>query len=343
MAKTNMFPDLLMRPRNRRQNARILRMQSPNGITESGYVTIGGIDQWVTIRGEDRSNPVLLFVHGGPGSTYTIFSPMLRQWETRFTIVHWDQPGAGKTYGRNGPRGCGTITFDRIARDGIELAQYVARKLGQNKVVLVGSSAGSLPALRMAAERPDLFHAYVGTDQNAPDPQHLGYALVMEAMREARMKKGILLMERMGPDPSRWALSDFDTRNRMMVKIPQPVPNMIMDLILPAMLASPDHRLRDIVDMFKGMSFSLQHLFQEMVSFDFDRLGRRFELPFFMFQGDSDLITPVAAAKAFFDEIEAPHKEFALIRNAGHLACFSRPDQFLEELFRRVRPLTEKA
>jgi pimeloyl-ACP methyl ester carboxylesterase len=87
------------------------------------------------------------------------------------------------------------------------------------------------------------------------------------------------------------------------------------------------------------MNFSLDHLFDELLTFDFNKLGTRFELPFFIFQGDTDIITPTATAKAYFDEIEAPHKEFVLIKKAGHLACFARTDQFLEELIKRVRPL----
>ncbi|KIL37845.1 proline iminopeptidase [Gordoniibacillus kamchatkensis] len=331
-----------MRKRNQRKNVHILHMQAPNGIAESEYVQIGGIDQWITIRGEDRTNPVLLFLHGGPGSTYSIFAAMLRPWEKDFTIVQRDQRGTGKTFRKNGNSGCGTITFDRIAQDGIEVAQHVCQKLGQDKVILIGSSAGSLPGILMAARRPDLFHAYVGTDQNSPDSTRLAHRLALDAMREARMDKGVRWLEQMGPDPSRWTLPDLDKRNRFMVKVPQQVPNMIMDLILPALLASPEHTFRDIIDVFKGMNFSLEHLFREMVTFDYNKLGNRFALPFFIFQGESDIITPVAPAAAFFEKIEAPHKEFALIRNAGHLACFAQPEQFLAELNRRVRPLAVK-
>jgi pimeloyl-ACP methyl ester carboxylesterase len=314
-------------------------MPAGNGIAESYYASIGGIDQWITIRGENRANPILLFVHGGPGSTYTIFNPLLRSWEQNYTIVQWDQRGTGKTLSRNGEAGCGTLTFDRLAEDGIELARHIARKLGHDKVVLVGSSAGSLTGLLMAKRRPDLFHAYVGTDQNAPDPEHLAHRIALDAMRAARMAKGVSLLERIGPDRSRLTIDDFNALTRTLVKIPQPVPSMITDLILPAMLASPDHSFRDMGDMFKGMKFSLEQLFKELTAFDFGKVGTTFELPFFIVQGDSDLITPTATAETFFRAIRAPHKQFALIRGAGHLACFSRPEQFLAELNERVRPL----
>ncbi|MFN0223811.1 alpha/beta fold hydrolase [Paenibacillus sp. KR2-11] len=339
MSKNPVLPALIWRKRNQRRNARMLRLHTPNRIEQSRYVPIGGIDQWITIRGEDRRNPVLLWIHGGPASTYSIFSPLLRSWERSFTIVQWDQRGAGKTFRRNGKRGCAPLTFDRLAQDGLEVAEYLRSELGQPKLILIGSSAGSLTGALMAKSRPDLFAAYVGTDQNAPDPEHLAYRLTLDSLRAAGDAKGVQWMEALGPDPTKWSREQFDRRNRCAVKAIQDVPNMITDLILPSMLSSPDHSLRDLIDIFQGMSYSLDHLFHGLAAFDFRELGTRFELPFFIFQGDTDTLTPTAAAKAYFDEIEAPHKEFALIKNAGHLACFARPDQFLDELLTRVRPL----
>ncbi|WP_263703723.1 alpha/beta fold hydrolase [Bacillus thuringiensis] len=87
------------------------------------------------------------------------------------------------------------------------------------------------------------------------------------------------------------------------------------------------------------MNFSQDQLFNELMVFNVKKLGLRFEVPIFIFQGDKDILTPTELAKAYYDEIKAPHKEFVLIKNAGHLACFARPDQFLEELIGRVRPL----
>jgi pimeloyl-ACP methyl ester carboxylesterase len=339
MSKNNILLDLLLRKRNQRKNARQLQINKPHSIVESHYIKIGGIDQWVTIRGEDCNNPVLLFIHGGPASTYSIFSTLLRSWEKHFTLVQCDQRGAGKTFRNTSKEDGVSITFGRLAEDGIEVAEYLRYKLGHQKVFLIGSSAGSLIGTMMAKRRPDLFYAYVGTDQNAPDPQQLSYRLTLEALRAAGIVKGVQLVEKMGPLPSAWSRKDFDKRNRFIVKAIKDVPNMITDLILPAMLSSPDHKMRDLIDIFKGMSFSLDHLFVELVTFDFEKLGTRFELPFFIFQGDTDIITPAAAAKAYFDEIEAPYKEFLLIKNAGHLACFSRPEHFLEEMINRVRPL----
>lgn len=341
MSKTNVLPDLMMRMFNQRKNARKLRLQTPNGIAESRYVVIGGIEQWISIRGEDRNNPILLFIHGGPASSYSIFSPLIRSWEKHFTIVQWDQRGTGKTFGKNGKEGSGSISFERLVQDGIEVAQYLLRSLQQDKLILIGSSVGSIIGTQMARRRPELFHAYVGTDQNVNIEGHkLSYQLNLEGLRAAGCAKGIKLFEKIGPDPSRWSLQDFDHKNRWMVKVVTPAPNMIMDLVLPSMLASPNHSFRDILDYFKGMNYSLEQLYDELISFDARQLGTRYELPYFIFQGDTDLVTPLETAQRFFMDIEAPYKDFALIRNAGHLACFARPEPFLELLIQRVLPLT---
>jgi pimeloyl-ACP methyl ester carboxylesterase len=339
MNKNNLLINLLQRKSNQRKNSQLLQISTPNSITEYGYVKIGGIEQWITIRGEDRSNPILLFIHGGPASTYSIFSHCLRAWEKHFTIVQWDQRGAGKTFSKNGKSGSGKLSFDRLAQDGIELVEYLCRRLQHQKVILLASSAGSLTGIMMAKQRPDLFYAYVGTDQNVPDPQHLSYQLVLDALSTTGNTRGVRLLEKLGPVRNNWKRQDFTRMNQFIVKATRDVPNMISDLILPAMLASPDHSIKDIIDIFRGMTFSLECLFDELVDFNFEKIGNRFELPFFVFQGDSDILTPTATAKTWFDEIETPHKDFVLIRQAGHLACFAQTDQFLEELLKRVRPL----
>ena len=341
MGQTSILREIVLRKRNQSKNAKALQISTANSIVEARYVKIGGIDQWITIRGENRNNPVLLLIHGGPASTYSIFSPLLRSWEKHFIVVQWDQRGAGKTFGKNGKDGSGTITFDRLTQDGIEVAEYLRKKMGHQKVILIGSSVGSLIGIMMAKLRPDLFYAYVGTDQNASDPQkqdHL-YRLTVNALRQAGNMKGVQLLEKMGSDMSQWNRKDYDMINRLRVKAIKDVPNMITDLFLPSMLSSPEHKIKDMIDIFKGMSFSLDQLFDELMIFDLKKFGLQFEVPIFIFQGDTDILTPTELAKAYYDEIEAPYKEFVLIKNAGHLACFARADQFLKELIERVRPL----
>jgi pimeloyl-ACP methyl ester carboxylesterase len=145
--------------------ARALAIQSPNGLQEGMYVKIGGIDQWVQIRGEDRDNPVILFVRGGPdGSTIPILSGW-QSWERYFTVVQWDQRGAGRTFRRTGESIATTMTLARMPHDGVEVAEYLRAHLHKDKIVLIGHSWGSFLGIQIVKQRPDLFYAFVGTGQ----------------------------------------------------------------------------------------------------------------------------------------------------------------------------------
>src|SRR5690625_1139988 len=132
MAKSNVLTDILFRSRNKKKKAQKLKT-NPDGVYEAQYVEIGGIHQWVAIRGNQPGNPVLLFVHGGPGSPYSMFSPLISFWEEHFTIVQWDQRGSGKTFRKNSKNDSGSLTFDQLARDGIKLVEYLCSTLEQKK------------------------------------------------------------------------------------------------------------------------------------------------------------------------------------------------------------------
>ena len=120
------------------RNAKDYAIDPAKGVDEASYVSIGGIEQWVTIRGEDRSNPVLLFLHGGPGDVTNPWSfPYFAAWEQHFTVVQWDQRGAGRTLRKSGPSVAPTMTLDRMSQDGTELAEYLCKHLGKRKIPLL--------------------------------------------------------------------------------------------------------------------------------------------------------------------------------------------------------------
>ena len=134
-------------------------IESSAAVHEAGYVSIGGIPQWIEIRGWDRTNPVALWLHGGPGApvlpaSYTSFLP----WEKTFTIVHWHQRGAGLTYAAT-PLNASPLTIDRMVQDGIAVIEHVRRRLHKDTIILIGHSWGSVIGTRMVQRRPDLFAA----------------------------------------------------------------------------------------------------------------------------------------------------------------------------------------
>lgn len=325
----NPITGMFIRPLKQRQNAKKLEITTTNSIREEQYVTIGGIEQWVTIRGQDRANPVIVILHGGPASPYAPFNSWLTEWEQYFTIVQWDQRGAGKTYSKNEPSAADDLTFQQLASDGIELIEYVKTHLGKEKVVLLGSSVGSFIGIMIARQRPDLLLAYVGTEQNAPGGIELSYEL---ALRAATSKASVKLLEKMGPNKQSWTREQFLAMNKIAINATKNAPHMVNDLMLPALLFAPDYTMNDIKAVEKGMAYSAGKLFEAMRDFDFDMVGYTFDVPVLVLQGEHDIITPVKSAKDYVARISAPKKEFATIAGAGHLAEFCNPHEFIAKV-----------
>ncbi|HEY4944358.1 MAG TPA: alpha/beta hydrolase [Rhizomicrobium sp.] len=322
------------------ENAVALAITSPRGIDEQHFVRLGGIAQWISIRGEDRANPVILVMHGGPAMSYMAFTAMFQPWEKYFTVVQWDRRGSGKTYGFNGAAGSGTLTLDRIANDGIELAAYLRGHLHKKKIVLMGHSMGSLPGVMMAMRRPDLFHAYVGTDMIVAmaENEAESYRLMREALHRQGNSDAEARLAKIGPPPYA-ASSDWGAKQGMMSEADPAYRRVMRGYVVPALLTSPSYSLRDLYDFAMANPFSIGRLYPEWMAFDARRLGTDFRLPVVVLQGDSDLMAPTELAVRYFNTIHAPAKQIHLLKGVGHNSMFSAPERFLDELVRYVRPL----
>lgn len=333
---------LSLRTFRQHANAKAFAIPAANGIDESGYVRIGGIEQWVQIRGQDRNNPVLLCVHGGPGGTWLPVTRLFLPWEKEFTVVFWDQRGAGKTLKSTGPSIATTMSVERMAQDGIELAEHLRTRLGQQKIILLGHSFGSVLGVRMAKRRPDLFHAFVGTGQvgDLPRSTAMEYTRLQERARLAADAETLRALAEIGPPPFKdlkQVAVFFDQAGKY-----QPASDGVAIEATKQSLTSPPphYSLRDEVNRFRGfMAVPPWALYEELLATRLVALGPDFALPIFFIQGGEDTVTPVAHAEDYFKTINAPRKEMIVLPDGGHFAVWSRADAFLKELVTRVRPI----
>jgi pimeloyl-ACP methyl ester carboxylesterase len=320
--------------------ARLMRIDTPNGIDEQGFVSIGGVEHWISVRGEDRNNPVVLELHGGPGASNTIHGPRTRSWERHFTIVRWDMRGTGKTLGRSGTDGQGEVSFARLYEDAVEVTHHVRTRLGVDRVVLVAHSFGTTFGLRLARQHPGLYSAYVGTDQNIHDAGRDATSrdALLTRLRSAGKRKELAAVEALGPDRRTWTAEQHGSYAKIAAASDPLTLRTMKSVVMKSLWFSPLHSLGELATLGKGMKLS-ERILPATTGFDDWADGTTFHLPFFVFQGDQDVITPTDRAKRFFDDVEAPHKEFALIEDAGHFASFRHPDRFLDLMLTKVRPL----
>jgi pimeloyl-ACP methyl ester carboxylesterase len=331
---------LIYRASRQRRVSKVLEMDYPKRIVEQRFVRLGGIDQWIQIRGEDRDNPVLLVLHGGPGWSNAVFTPSLRTWEKHFTVVQWDQRGAGMTFGRNGKAGTGEMTFDRRVADAIELTDFLRSHLAQDKVVLLAESMGTLTGVPLAKRRPDLFSALVLTDLyvDVARNETLKYQMTMERVRAAGIAKALSALAAIGPDPARWDLKAWNISMQWAFKTNVPTPDLFLRVLLPLVVSSPIHTLRDLYHLFAGFRWSTAQMLGEFMAYDARRLGTEFDVPVLIVQGDRDVITLTSLAQEFCAEVKAPTKRMSLIEGAGHFAAFTHPEAFLAELLTVAPP-----
>jgi pimeloyl-ACP methyl ester carboxylesterase len=333
------FDDLasFLRTRNAEQYA----ILSPKGIDERRFVKIGGIEQWITIRGQDRDNPVLLFLHGGPGDvtnpwSFALFAP----WEKHFTVVQWDERGSGRTLRKSGPAVAPTITVDRMVQDGIELTEYLRKHLGKEKIIIVGHSFGSILGTRMVRARPDIFYACVGTGQVADGSKNpsVTYEALVKKAKATGDERAIEELSRVGPPP--WNSADGYRVQHKWANAFEGA-DQFLDATIGLALVAPGNSVQDINDSGDGQLLSGERLWPQVKSIQPADLGLEFSIPFFVFQGEEDFTTSTALARQYLESIKAPRKEFVLIKGGGHFAVFMRSDQFLQELVARVRPLAQ--
>lgn len=292
-------------------------------VREAGFVRIGGIDQWVTVSGQDCANPVVLIVHGGPGNPNTPFADKLfGDWTRDFTIVQWDQRGAGKTYAANHPAEDEPLTMARLTEDGVEVARHAVQRLGKQKVILMGGSWGSALAVHMAMAQPDLFHAYVGTAQlvNYQQDVAAGYTLTLGLARAAGDSESVAKLEALGAPP--WTnprafgiLRRVGRKYEARTSEPPPEGWFAFGPGYDDAAYAADYEAGEDYSFLKFVGLAGDGMGPGI---DLPALGTRFAMPVTMIQGHEDLVTPPEVSRAYYETLTAPKKTYVLLARTGH-------------------------
>lgn len=311
-------------------------------IQEARFVTLGGIEQWITIRGADRANPVLLIVHGGPGDAQSALRSAYVVYEKGFTVVQWDQRGAGKTYAKNPSS---PPEPERVESDGLALAQYLCEYLGKKKILVLGHSWGSYLAVGMAQRRPELFAAYIGTGQVGSWRANVQaqFDFLLAKSRAANDRERVVQLEAIGtPDPNdaNQYFSWWSMRNPYM----SPDDAKWFQELRRIAQSNPEEFTEEYMKAVnEGMSYSGRTTVNAMLATELPTTANTFNVPFFVIQGKEDMVTPTSVAVKYFNAVKAPKKKLILIENAGHFALVTHSREFSAALVKYVRPLAIKS
>jgi pimeloyl-ACP methyl ester carboxylesterase len=294
---------------------------------------IGGTEQWLFIRGEDLANPVLLWLHGGPGTTSMPMAAHDGSLPEHFTVVHWDQRGAGRSYGVDPS----TMTVDQFVADAGDVVRHVRSRLASDHIFLVGHSWGTTLGALTAVRHPELLTAYVGVGHAVNDEGiAVGYDWVLARAAEDGNMEAEQALSALGPPP--WDdLDAFRVYGRWVSAFGGTSRAFGMGLLMKEFVTTPLYSLRDVLNFLRGQSFSVSTMISngEVQAIDLLQDAPRIEVPVLFVQGRHDYNTPGELAREYFDRLDAPAgKRFVWFEESAHFPQWEEPERFLSEMLR---------
>ncbi|NQX88690.1 MAG: alpha/beta hydrolase [Halioglobus sp.] len=327
---------------------------TPNGIDEAFYVSLNGHEQFVRIRSRNSRNPVLLILHGGPG---VAMSDMLyrvnRPLADYFTLVDWDQRGAGRSHIDEALMP--SMTYQRMVDDTIALIEHLQSHLGVRHVTLLGQSWGSMLGLGVIKARPDLIAAYVGVGQSLAFNSAFDETarLIRNAAEEVGDTEVVATLRAL---PGAWPpaashdeyFKRIETIQQYLVKYGKGLHAgketdfnksvLVLDTVL-----SPNIGIMELMDNLERSSLPTTALIEDLEHRDLrEEFGTDYEVPVFIFQGDHDWQTPTTLVKPWFDSLNTPHKAYVAFKHSGHMPNIEEQGRYIHELISRVRPFSQE-
>jgi pimeloyl-ACP methyl ester carboxylesterase len=312
-----------------------LRIDAPNGIETIELVELNGLQQWIKIRGHDVENPVLLYLHGGPGMPEMSFSHLFdNEIERHFTVVHWDQRGSGKTR-RQGFR-TEDLTVPVFINDTLALVHHLRARFKQDKMYLAGHSWGSMLGSLVVQQQPELFHAYIGLGQitNLYDSEQISLDFVRKA---AKMDNNDTAIDELSEleAPYTKDIAQLQVQRKWLYYYGGGFHNFDFAKFFQAVFTSPDYSLKDLLAAIRGLNVSAV-MWPELATYNLEKTALEWQVPVYFLAGRYDYNTPSELAERYFNNLRAPHKTLVWFENSAHLMNISDPDLYQDTMINTV-------
>lgn len=313
-------------------------IRTENGVDEGTYVTLGGQEQYLLIRGEDVGNPVIIWLHGGPSSPDTFANYVFqKELVDEYTLINWDQRGCGRTYFRNKKSDPDneTVTFEQAQADLDELIDYACERFDKDKVILIGHSYGTLLGSKYVLEHPDKVLAYIGVGQFVDfESETYSYQDALERAKEkgddtAEMEAAYQKYVEDGTLLSMLNVRKYTGKYHVAEKSA----NTIWAGLASPYMGMDDFRwfFKQMGDMEKYLALN-RRLFDLLLLTDLRDYGLEYQVPVGFISGADDWTTPVKYAEDYCNLIGAPSKKTAWIEGCGHAPQYDDSEAFCEAL-----------
>lgn len=296
---------------------------------EKIFVEINGLQQGMVLESDNIQNPVLLFLHGGPGSPEISFTQNHPTGLDKiFTVCWWEQRGSGMSYHRHIPKE--TMTIEQIIADTVEVTHYLRKRFKKEQIYVMGHSWGSVLGLLTVQKAPELFYAYIGTGQvvRQVESERLAYSFMLDEFRAAGHQRMVRKLEKFPIDKgAEISMKYLAVRSDGMIKLGVGIMHQstaIMDAVK-IVMGYKGYTWKEKIKFPLGGGFSMKYLWDTVIQSDFEKQVPTLDVPVYILQGRFDYQVSYALAKRFIQGLEAPIKGFYTFEHSAHSPCFEEP------------------
>ena len=300
-------------------------------LTEKIFIEVNGSQQGMFLQSKQTENPVLLFLHGGPGSPEISFSQdHPTELEELFTICWWEQRGSGISYKKNTPKE--KMTIKQMIADTLVVTDYLRKRFAKKKIFLIGHSWGTLLGTLTVQIRPELFHAYIGIGQmtNQLESERLAYTYMLKEFRENKNQKMIKKLEKFPVDQGGEVSNAYlSARSAGMMKLGIGfMHNCRSSMEIGSMLMRfKGYTLKEKIQFMRGNSFALTCLWDEIMTIDLAKEVPELSIPVYILHGSFDYQVSYTLAKKYAQKLKAPIVGFYTFNHSAHSPCFEEVEK----------------
>lgn len=299
-----------------------------NSIAEKNFVEIKGVRMGMIIKSKDISNPVLLFVHGGPGMPeYFLTEDYPTGLEDYFTVVWWDQRGAGLSYSSDIDKK--TMNYNQFIEDTIAITNYLRERFGQDKIYLMSHSFGTSLGIKVAQEAPDLYKAYIGIAQITcqPESEKLAYEYMLDYYEEIGDKKTLRKLRKTSYDSKEYGRIRDSVMHKAGIGTAHNMTSVVKDIFFRS-LANKEYTFAEKINLWKGKIFSgSSSIKDEENLIDFRKEILSLDVPVYFLSGKYDYTVNYKMTEEYLKSLKAPVKGFYLFENSAHSPIFEEPEK----------------
>ena len=308
-----------------------------DSIFEKTFIEIGGIQQGFFLRAENPKNPVVLFLHGGPGNPILpilISLELPERLEKYFTVCYWDQRGAGMSFSNSIDPA--TMTVEQMVEDTHIMTEYLQKRFNQKKIYLIGHSWGSYLGIKTIEKYPENYFGYIGIGQvaNFVESEKLTYDYILQYAIKKGDNSAIKKLKKFDKNVHDFSKLDYimSTRSQLMNKYNLGTKHVSIYTfrVLKDFLFFKGYTFSEKINFSKGSLFSLKHLWEKIVRDNLLETSKIFRVPIYIIHGKYDYHTSYTVACEYFDIIKAPKKAFYTFENSAHFPNMEEGEKFVE-------------